>query len=529
MNVNMNESFFNFFRSLFENKLEKSDVLIEEKDVPEFLRIASSHQLVALTCKELSRQLPHNRYIKLYTNRFTDHHDKYMSSLRMMISLLGKNEIEYCLLKGYPLALQIYGNVHLRDAGDIDVLMSRENISKAFCLLKSMGYNQENHVESMEPVLDYNENFYEYKMIPSDGNWKPTIELKTGSGEISETVLDWRKYTRQIRISDMEITAPTQDYLLLHMFAKTFLDNEDIGVLAGFPAFRNYFELAYYLEYKYVGDFCEVVQLARECRVLFKISRVLRSLRNLFAFKNFDINGYYNLTLQNAERKYPDVLETIPEKVEVNGGVKTPSNIIVGPPQHRIQNLDLARYEYIKNHKIAVFSDLSPCFRERKVLKTGFTEWAPYKRFPELNYRFGSQEDVIIQCRINNAINHKWINEGKKIKIRWLDSNFFSISFFVNILIPINAKSTEYHSLSYDSTEVYSSEFVRDNAELITDPLVKYKVSRDSDDTYYTIRISKNGLFKEHKSVMYEIRLADSPNDTCPMEYEALQEIVTFD
>lgn len=70
MNVNMNESFFNFFRSLFENKLEKSDVLIEEKDVPEFLRIASSHQLVALTCKELSRQLPHNRYIKLYTNRF---------------------------------------------------------------------------------------------------------------------------------------------------------------------------------------------------------------------------------------------------------------------------------------------------------------------------------------------------------------------------------------------------------------------------------------------------------------------------
>lgn len=31
------------------------------------------------------------------------------------------------------------------------------------------------------------------------------------------------------------------------------------------------------------------------------------------------------------------------------------------------------------------------------------------------------------------------------------------------------------------------------------------------------------------KSVMYEIRLADSPNDTCPMEYEALQEIVTFD
>ena len=61
MNVNMNESFFNFFRSLFENKLEKSDVLIEEKDVPEFLRIASSHQLVALTCKELSRQLPNNR------------------------------------------------------------------------------------------------------------------------------------------------------------------------------------------------------------------------------------------------------------------------------------------------------------------------------------------------------------------------------------------------------------------------------------------------------------------------------------
>ena len=392
-----------------------------------------------------------------------------------------------------------------------------------------MGYNQENHVESMEPVLDYNENFFEYKMIPSDGNWKPTIELKTGSAEISETVLDWRKYTRQIRISDMEITAPTQDYLLLHMFAKTFLDNEDIGVLAGFPAFRNYFELAYYLEYKYVGDFCEVVQLARECRILFKISRVLRSLRNLFAFKNFDINGYYNLTRQNAERKYPDVLETIPEKVEVNGGVKTPSNIIVGPPQHRIQNLDLARYEYIKNHKIAVFSDLSPCFRERKTLKAGFTEWVPYKRFPELNYRFGSQEDVIIQCRINNAINHKWINEGKKIKIRWLDSNFFSISFLGNILIPINAKSTEYHSLSYDSTEVYSSEFVRDNAELITDPLVKYKVSRDSDDTYYTIRISKNGLFKEHKSVMFEIRLADSPNDTCPMEYEASQEIVTFD
>ena len=213
----------------------------------------------------------------------------------------------------------------------------------------------------------------------------------------------------------------------------------------------------------------------------------------------------------------------------MNGGVKTPSNIVVEPAQYRIQNLDLARYEYIKNHKIAVFSDLSPCFLEQEVLKAGFTEWVPYKRFPELNYRFGSQEHVIIQCRINNAFNHKWINEGKKIKIRWLDSNFFSISFFGNILIPLNAKSTEYHSLSYDSTEVYSSEFIRDNAELITDPLVEYKVSKDSDNIYYTIRMEKSELFKEHKSVMFEIRLADSPNDTCPMEYETSQKIVTFD
>ena len=524
----MNESFFNFFRSLFKNELAKSDVLIKEEDVPEFLRIASSHQLVTLSCKELSRQLPNNRYIKLYTNRLIDHHNKYICSIREVVSLFCKNKIEYCLLKGYPLALQIYGDVHLRDVGDIDVLTSRENISKAFCLLKDAGYNQENHVNSLEPVLDFNEYFHEYKMISSDGNWKPTIELKTGSAEISEPVLDWRKHTMQIKISDIEITAPSQDYLLLHMFAKTYLDNEDIGAIWGFPAFRNYFELAYFLEYKYIGDFNEIIHLAHRCGILYKIRRVLVNLRNLFDFENFKINKYYNLTKPNSERKYPDVLKTISEKIEASGGVKTPSNIIVTPPQNRFQNLDLARYEYVKNHKIAVFSNLSPCYIARKVLKKGFTDWIPYTRFPELNYRFGSQRDAIIQCRINNKTNDKWIEESMKIKIRWLDSNFFSISFLGDILLPLDVKSTEYHRVFYNPTFFYSPEFVRDNKELITNPLVEYKISRDVHETYYTIKLDKEELLKEHQSVMFEVRLARSINDISPMEYEASQEIVTF-
>ncbi len=73
----------------------------------------------------------------------------------MMISLLGKNEIEYCLLKGYPLALQIYGNVHLRDAGDIDVLMSRENISNEIRLADSPNDTCPMEYEALQEIVTF--------------------------------------------------------------------------------------------------------------------------------------------------------------------------------------------------------------------------------------------------------------------------------------------------------------------------------------------------------------------------------------
>ena len=528
MAITMDEMFYNFFRSLFINGLEKSDVIVEEANVPEFLKMASLHQLVALTCKELSRQLPHNRYIKLYANRLVDHQKKYLQSFHSVISLLNENTVAYCILKGYPLALEVYGDVKLRDVGDIDILMGSDSIDKVFRLLKLKGYNQENHIDSDSPVLDYNEFFYEYKMISTYANWEPTIELKTGSSEMSEAILDWREHTRKTRFIDLEITVPKQEYLLLNMFAKAFVDNEDLGLLLGFPAFRNYFELAYYLEYKYDGDFGALIQLARECGIMFKVGRVMKSLKDIFIFRNFDIEKYTNLLFQITERKYPVFLERIPEQLEVNGGVKTPSNIIISEPRCRMQNLDWARYEYVKNHKLAVFSNLSPCFIGRRILKNGFTDWIQYKRFPKLYYRFGSSKSVLVECRIINEINDVWLAEGKKIKIRWLDSNFFSISFFGATLIPLERKNTGFHIVSYNTTDAYSSDFIRDNAGLVTEPLVEYKTTRDRGNTYYLIRINREGLLIEHKSAMFEIRLAESPNDSCAMEYETTQEIVTF-
>jgi hypothetical protein len=117
-------------------------------DWAEVIRLAQTHGLSSVLYNYLTKrniQVEESIYTEFRKNAFARSMRmmQLASELPAVDKLLTDNGIAYISLKGPALALQVYGNLALKQSGDLDLWVEKHNVWTAFALLESIGYVQD--------------------------------------------------------------------------------------------------------------------------------------------------------------------------------------------------------------------------------------------------------------------------------------------------------------------------------------------------------------------------------------------------
>ena len=149
--------------------------LIQDK-----ILIQSYQFLISKT--DIDYQEAFQEYVKL---KYIIH--KNVSALKKIIEIFDKNDINYVVVKGSALSMQIYNDMYTRQYSDIDVIVSSEDIVRACELLFQMGFHEEfvDHLKCNCFLFSY-EDLQQYFLSSKEKKFVkkgyPLIEIKKESG-----------------------------------------------------------------------------------------------------------------------------------------------------------------------------------------------------------------------------------------------------------------------------------------------------------------------------------------------------------
>ncbi|WP_053971329.1 nucleotidyltransferase family protein [Mangrovimonas sp. ST2L15] len=121
----------------------------EQVNWDEFVKVASSELMLpasflSLKRKDLLRYLPEdlNEYLEEITKINRNRNAILLSETQEITNLLSENNINHVFIKGIAIiASNLIEDIGFRMIGDIDILIDRNQIDRAFKLLKTQGYN----------------------------------------------------------------------------------------------------------------------------------------------------------------------------------------------------------------------------------------------------------------------------------------------------------------------------------------------------------------------------------------------------
>ncbi|OGO31814.1 MAG: hypothetical protein A2Z29_08420 [Chloroflexi bacterium RBG_16_56_11] len=130
-------------------KKEISGALSGPIDWEYFIGLAGSHGVAPLVSHNLITHGLDGKIPRPYLERMKQivHGTLYSNvilsnELTRLLAAFGKNNVPAIVLKGTTLAEELYGNLALRTASDMDILVPPENIDTAGSLLQQLGYQQ---------------------------------------------------------------------------------------------------------------------------------------------------------------------------------------------------------------------------------------------------------------------------------------------------------------------------------------------------------------------------------------------------
>jgi hypothetical protein len=118
------------------------------------IRLAMRHDVMPLLCRSLQQHCPDLVPANILTALRTRHTERAAEAHRRaeelvrLLTVLTKHGVNVVPYKGPALAQQLYGDVALREFGDLDVMIPRSEVRKAYNLVLSLGY-QFAHVQDI--------------------------------------------------------------------------------------------------------------------------------------------------------------------------------------------------------------------------------------------------------------------------------------------------------------------------------------------------------------------------------------------
>ncbi|MEN6551688.1 MAG: nucleotidyltransferase family protein, partial [Methanobacterium sp.] len=147
------------------------------------LKIASRHNLKQLLYWQLNRigsgEVPSEimRDLKEFLKNNATKNLLFLKELISIIKLLNKHDIKSVPYKGPILAQQVYGNLTMRQFGDLDLLVKKDDVPIIKEVLISKGYKPEFDLDSIQEQNYLNSQrelkfYHENKRITLELHWK---------------------------------------------------------------------------------------------------------------------------------------------------------------------------------------------------------------------------------------------------------------------------------------------------------------------------------------------------------------------
>ncbi|MEO1558750.1 MAG: nucleotidyltransferase family protein, partial [Cyanobacteria bacterium J06632_19] len=168
------------------DEIEKIKTLVKQEiDWQKLLETANFHKLIPLLYQNLNNTCPElvpNEFLFQLKRQFQANATRNLfitSQLLKLLDLLESHNIHAIPIKGAVLAVCAYGNVALRQFGDLDILVREQDAIKARDLLVSSGYestynfNREQEVARLKsPYCKDNNYFHKHTRVNLDFHWQ---------------------------------------------------------------------------------------------------------------------------------------------------------------------------------------------------------------------------------------------------------------------------------------------------------------------------------------------------------------------
>lgn len=272
--------------------------------------------------------------------------NEYVSELLLINEQLNSYAIEAVYIKGLFLSEIIYNNLYSRKFGDIDILVKKDDMQRAYDALYEIGYRflagtdqNSGMVDVIEkPEALFRKDHFEYPCVKCKENgMEISIEIKFASSAIEyDYIKDFMVNTRMLQVGHIKVHTLNEEYTLLHILANIYVNVEsDNGVFTG-QYLRDFIDLKVYLK-KYDVDWENILRLSKKYNLTYKIYTVLKYL-----------NCIFEGVVQN------DVVKMFGEDIKRKEGVLWKSNNVVERCFHNEKRLD----EYFNYNKLSIFRNV---------------------------------------------------------------------------------------------------------------------------------------------------------------------------
>lgn len=223
---------------------------------------------------------------------------RQISDMKIIVNKFVEESIEYLIIKGIPQEIQLYGSILLRDVGDIDIVVKPEFFKKAYEILYSLGYRQNDNTSSTTPQKVASVYYWEISMYDATKTY--VIELKIASSAVRKNFGELFNYKHKIEIDKFEVYTLNHVGTLLHTLSN--MHEENVGRQSINTKLRNDIE-AYVALCKYGGDL-DLIELSEKLEVRHKIYEVIKRLDAIFGLSEAQLDFGENFHIKYCNYKH---------------------------------------------------------------------------------------------------------------------------------------------------------------------------------------------------------------------------------
>ncbi len=205
------------------------------KDWPYFLELAAHHRIRPLVLKgagRLALPIPQEVQRALREQSVGNAREafRYLAELQRLLAMLASAGITATVLKGVPLSYAAYGDVSLREVGDIDLLIDPSHAMAADALLRQSGLVRQEPAALLTPRREayYTKYFKDFTYDPRDAadgfegsgfeidlHWRLVRDAKMAQGLLPRN--NSVEHRQSLVIGSLQIEVLTRERSLLYL------------------------------------------------------------------------------------------------------------------------------------------------------------------------------------------------------------------------------------------------------------------------------------------------------------------------